>query len=34
LVSPQSITARTIASRPLGVKGAFMCVSIRLSANH
>jgi hypothetical protein len=32
--SPQPITARTIISRPLGVKGAFLWVSIRSSANH
>jgi hypothetical protein len=32
--SPQSTTARTIISRPLGVKGAFLCVSIRFLANH
>ncbi len=31
---PPPITARTIMSRPLGVKGAFLCVSIRASANH
>jgi len=34
LDSPQSTTARTIISRPLGVKGAFLWVSIRSSANH
>jgi hypothetical protein len=34
LVNPQSTTARTIISRPLGVKGAFLCVSIRSPANH
>ena len=33
LDSPKSTTARTIISRPLGVKGAFLCVSIRSSAN-
>jgi hypothetical protein len=32
--SPHSITLRAIASRPLGVREAFLCVSIRLSANH
>jgi hypothetical protein len=31
--SPQSTTERTIVSRPLGVRGAFSCVSIRSSAN-
>src|SRR5579863_6359207 len=30
--SPSSTTVRTIISRPLGVKGAFLCVSIRSSA--
>ena len=34
LGSRYSIPARTIISRPLGVKGAFSCVSIRSSANH
>jgi hypothetical protein len=29
LDSPQSITARTITSRPLGVKGAFLWMSIQ-----
>src|SRR5579862_8172394 len=28
---PQSTTARTICSRPFGVKRAFLCVSIRSS---
>src|SRR5580698_9045904 len=31
---PPSITLRAIASRPLGVSEAFLCVSIRFSANH
>src|SRR6185437_270898 len=33
LLSPASTTLRTIASRPLGVRGAFLWVSIRFSAN-
>src|SRR6266567_5159774 len=33
LVSPPSTTARTIASRPLGVRRAFLWMSIRSSAN-
>ena len=32
--SPPSITLRAIASRPFGVSDAFLCVSIRFSANH
>ena len=31
---PPSTTPRAIASRPLGVSEAFLCVSIRFSANH
>jgi hypothetical protein len=34
LDSPPFTTARTIISRPLGVKGAFLCVSIWLPTNH
>jgi hypothetical protein len=34
LDSPPSTTDRTIISRPFGVKGALLCVSIRSSANH
>src|SRR3954453_10024474 len=30
---PKSTTARTISSRPFGVRRAFLCVSIRSSAN-
>ena len=33
LLSPPSITNRTMASRPLGVRGAFLWVSVRFSAN-
>src|SRR5882757_499530 len=32
-VSPPWTTARTISSRPFGVRRAFLCVSIRSSAN-
>jgi hypothetical protein len=32
LLSPPSTTARTISSRPFGVKRAFLWVSIRLSS--
>src|SRR6266576_3384695 len=32
LFRPASTTLRTIASRPFGVRGAFLCVSIRFSA--
>jgi hypothetical protein len=33
LLNPPSITVRTRASRPFGVRGAFLWVSIRFSAN-
>ena len=31
---PPSMTLRAIASRPLGVREAFLCVSIRFPANY
>src|ERR1700716_54715 len=34
LLNPPSITDRTMASRPFGVRGAFLWVFIRSSANH
>src|ERR1700754_4541400 len=33
-LNPPSTTQRTICSRPFGVRRAFLCVSIRFSANH